>query len=242
MRSRIFPTTIPAAIALLSILAVTGLTVNDTYAQSNTDRLIAIDAAIASIEDVVDGTDRTVGGLSGMVSAIRDGLSSMAGTLDSIMNGITGMQASVEGMAEEISQIDSKIAGINVAMQGMSGLDARLADIEDGIAMLQGPMGGSESTTQTLGTLANMAIANDERLDQVFDQLHTIQVSLEKANIKIGAVGVASQAPRPGNILFEGESELSVNTYHYAKHGDKTTDRLPSFYELDMTFSCTYVC
>lgn len=213
---------------LLSLLAVAGLAVNDAYAQSNTERLVSIDAATESIKGTVEGLADDTDVLSAMVSAIQDALSG-------IMSAVTGVQASVDGVATDIAQMNSKIDGIEATLAGLSGLDDRLAGIDGRIDSLAGDDGTDDQILQVL--TATVTSTND-RLENVINRLDAIQAGLESANIKIAEIEKAPATPRPGNILLEGESELNVDTYDYLKHGDATTNRGTDFYELDMTFSC----
>lgn len=219
---------------LLSLLAVAGLAVNDAYAQSNTDRLISIDENAESIKDTVEGIADDTDALSTMVSAIQDTLSGMADTLTNIMNAITGVQTSVDSVAMDVTQMNSKIVGIETTLMGLSGLDDRLASIDSRINNLAS--GGMND--QILHVLTSTVTNTNDRLENVIDKLDAIEDALERVNIRVESIETTPAAPRPGNILLEGESELNINTYHYLKHGDATTNRGTDFYELDMTFSC----
>ena len=213
---------------LLSLLAVAGLAVNDAYAQSNTERLVSIDENTESIKGTVEG-------IPDMVSAIQNTLSSMVDTLTGIMNAITGVQTSVDSVAIDVTQMNSKIVGIETTLMGLSGLDDRLASIDSRINNLASDDGMND---QILQVLTRTVTNTNDRLEQVISKLDAIEVALENVNIKVEDISTTPAAPRPGNILLEGESELNVNTYHYDQYGDATTNRGTAFYELDMTFSC----
>ena len=221
-------------VVLLSLLAVAGLAVNDVYAQSNTERLISIDENAESIKGTVEGIADDTDGLSTMVSAIQDTLSGMADTLTGIMNAITGVQTSVDSVAMDVTQMNSKIVGIETTLMGLSGLDDRLASIDSRINNLAS--GGMND--QVLQVLTSTVTNTNDRLELVINKLDAIEDALERVNIRVESIEATPATPRPGNILLEGESELNVNTYHYLKQGDATTDRGTDFYELDMTFSC----
>ena len=220
---------------LLLLVAMAGLAVNDVYAQSNTERLISIDENSESIKGVVEGIADDTDVLSAMVSAIQDTLNGMADTLTNIMNAVTGVQTSVNGVAMDVTQMNSKIDGIETTLMGLSVIDDRLDSIDSRISSLAG---GDGMNDQILAVLTSTVTNTNDRLDQVINKLDAIEVALESVNIKVEDITTTPSAPRPGNILLEGESELNVNTYHYLKQGDATTNRGTNFYELDMTFSC----
>ena len=213
---------------LLSLLAVAGLAVNDAYAQSNTERLVSIDENAQSIKETVEG-------IPDMVSAIQDTLSGMVDTLTGIMNAITGVQTSVDSVAMDVTQMNSKIDGIETTLMGLSGIDDRLAGIDSRINSLASDDGTSD---QILQVLTRTVTNTNDRLEQVIDKLDAIEVALESVNIKVEDISTTPVAPRPGNILLDGKSELHVNSYHYRQHGDGTTDRGSHFYDLEMSFSC----
>ena len=219
---------------LLSLLAVAGLAVNDAYAQSNTERLVSIDENAESIKGTVEGIAEDTDALSTMVSAIQDTLSGMADTLTGIMNAITGVQTSVDSVAMDVTQVNSKIDGIETTLASLSGLDARLASIDDRINGLA----NDGMNDQILQVLTSTVTNTNDRLEQVINKLDAIELALASVDIKVGDISKTPAAPRPGNILLSGESELNVNSYHYNQYGDPTTDRGANFYELEMTFAC----
>ncbi len=220
---------------LLSLLAVAGLAVNDAYAQSNTERLVSIDENAESIKGMVEGIADDTDALSAMISAIQDTLSGMVETLTGIMNAVTGVQTSVDSVAMDVTQMKSKIDGIETTLMGLSGLDARLASIDDRINNLSSDDGMND---QILQVLTSTVTNTNDRLEQVINKLDAIQAGLESANIRIAEIETTPTTPRPGNILLSGESELNVNSYHYNQYADPTTDRGANFYELEMTFAC----
>ena len=222
-------------VALLSLLAVTGLAVNAAYAQSNTERLVSIDDNAQSVKGIVEGIADDTSVLGTMVSAIQNALSGMADMLTSIMNVVTGAQASVDGIAADVAQMKSKIGGIETTMTSLSGLDDRLADIDGRINSLAVDDGTND---QMLQVLASTVTDTNDRLEQAINQLGAIEAALESIDIEAGGVSTMP-APLPVNALHDGESELNVNTYHYLEYGDATTNRLPNFYELAMYFSCS---
>ena len=226
---------------LLSLTAVAGLAATDAYAQSNSERIVAIDERTSDIEDDIDNVSGSVNSLATMVSAVQTTLADLATSIQGIAASITGVQTSVNGMAGDISTISSKISSMDSALTGISAIDARLTGIEGQIGSVQGSVDGLDTgddpmTMQGLATISTRLEATNARIGDVLDRLELIEASLQMTNQKID---LPAPAPAPGgNTLLDGESELNVNTYHYVKHGDATTNRGPAYYELDMAFSC----
>ena len=226
---------------LLSLMAAAGLAATDAYAQSNSERIVAIDERTSDIEDTTNDISDSVGSLATMVSAVQTTLADLATSIQGVVASISGVQTSVDGMAGDISTISSKISSMDSALTGISAIDARLTGIEGQIGSVQGSVDGLDTgddpmTMQGLATISTRLEATNARIGDVLDRLELIEASLQMTNQKID---LPAPAPAPGgNTLLDGESELNVNTYHYVKHGDATTNRGPAYYELDMAFSC----
>ena len=227
---------------LLSLMAVAGLAATDAYAQSNSERIASIDARTSDMEDTVNDISDSVGSLVTMVSAVQTTLADLATSIQGIVSSVAGVQTSVDGMAGDISTISSKISSMESAMAGITAIDARLTGIEGQIGSLQGSIDGIDTgddamTMQALAAINSRLDATNSRINDVFDRLSLIETNLQITNQKIDTPP-APTTPPVGNLLLDGESELNVNTYHYIRHGDATTNVAAAYYELDMTFSC----
>ena len=227
---------------LLSLMAAAGLAATDAYAQSNSERIVAIDERTSDIEDTTNDISDSVGSLATMVSAVQTTLADLATSIQGVVASISGVQTSVDGMAGDISTISSKISSMDSALTGISAIDARLTGIEAQIGSLQGSVDGIDTgddmmTLQALAAIDSRLDATNSRINDVFDRLSLIETNLQITNQKIDTPP-APTTPPVGNLLLDGESELNVNTYHYIRHGDATTNVAAAYYELDMTFSC----
>ena len=228
---------------LLSLTAVAGLAATDAYAQSNSERIASIDTRTSDIEDTVNDISASIASLTTVVSAVQTSLADLATTIQGIASSIAGVQTSVDGVAGDLSVISSKISNMDSAMAGITAIDARLTGIEGQIGSLQSSVDGIDTgddvmTMQALAAINSRLDATNSRINDVFDRLSNIEATLLITNQKIEQPAPAP-APSPiGNQLLDGEAELNVNSYHYLRHGDATTERGASYYEMDMTFSC----
>lgn len=253
--------------ALLSLLAVAGLAVTDAYAQSNTDRLKAIDDATQDILDDTEGIPDALTTLTDAVSAIQTSLSDLTASLATMMSAITGVQDAVNGMntkvtnmetsvyntessvsrvetavsgvSTEVSTISSKIMSMDSMMQSMASLDNRLASIEGSIIMLDDTVRAMDggADSDTLDALISTTLTNSAQLTEVLQRLAAIEVGLKQVNVDVKEITTAPS--RPGNILLDGETERNVNSFDYKTYGDANTNTIGKYYELDMTFSCS---
>ena len=241
---------------LLSLMAVAGLAATDAYAQSNSQRIAAIDARTSDIEDTADDISDSVGSLTTMVTAVQTALANLAAAIQDMTDSISGVQSSVDGMAGDIYQISSKISDMDSAAAGIAALDDRMAGMEGQLATLQVSVdeidaGGDATTARDLADINSRLAGVDSRLagmdsrlattnshiSEALARLSNIEAALQITNQKIDRPTVVAPPP-PTNALRDGETELDVNTHHYLRHGDATTDRGPAYYELAMAFSC----
>ena len=228
---------------LLSLTAVAGLAATDAYAQSNSERIASIDERTSDIEDTTNDISASIASLTTVVSAVQTSLADLATTIQGIASSIAGVQTSVDGVAGDLSVISSKISNMDSAMAGITAIDARLTGIEGQIGSLQSSVDGIDTgddmmTMQALAAINSRLDATNSRINDVFDRLSNIEATLLITNQKIEQPAPAPTPSPPGGQLLDGEAELNVNTYHYVRHGDATTERGASYYELDMTFSC----
>ncbi len=241
---------------LLSLTAAAGLAATDAYAQSNSERIAAIDARTSDIEDTADDISDSVGSLATVMTAVQTALADLAAAIQSIAFSMSDVQASVDGMAGDISAINSKISDVDSAMAGIAAIDDRMAGMEGQLATLQVSVneidaGGDATTARDLADINSRLAGMDSRLagmdsrlattnqhiSEALARLSNIEAALQITNQKIDRPAVIAPPP-PTNALRDGETELNVNTHHYLRHGDATTDRGPHYYELDMAFSC----
>ena len=200
-----------------------------------------MDAGTSDIEDTVGDISDSVGSLVTMISAVQTALADLATSIQGIATSVSGVQTSVDGMAGDISTISSKISSMDSAMSGITAIDTKLTGIESQLGTLQVSVDGIDTgddamTMQALAAINSRLDDTNSRINNVFDRLSNIEATLQITNQKIDRPAVVT--PPPTNTLLDGESELNVDTYHYVKHGDATTNRGPAYYELDMAFSC----
>ena len=164
--------------ALLAVLAAAGLAAADAHAQTNTERLKAIDAATQDILEDTEGTPGALAALADAAGAIQAGLSGLAASLSNVMDAVAGIQDAVDGMSAKVSGMDtsirntessvnrvetavggvsaevgvisSKIMGMDALMQNVAGLDARLANMEGAMTELEGAIAELDNTIQSM--------------------------------------------------------------------------------------------
>ena len=137
---------------LLSFVMVAGaVTINDAFAQSNTDRLIhvvettdnsnnmlmAIQAALDSISAQVMSLVDAVAGVAASVSGVSDQVSAVQSGVDSVGMGVSGVSDSVSAIGMEVSSIQSSVDHVDEHVgevkMAVDGLGASLTSIQESV-------------------------------------------------------------------------------------------------------------
>ena len=137
---------------LLSFVMVAGaVTINDAFAQSNTDRLIhvvettdnnnnmlmAIQAALDSISAQIMGLVDAVSGVASSVSGVSDQVSAVQSSVDSVDMGVSGVSNSVSAIGMEVSSIQSSVDHVDEHVgevkMAVDGLGASLTSIQESV-------------------------------------------------------------------------------------------------------------
>ena len=163
------------ALLLSGIVAAGAVTIGDVYAQTNTDRLIA----------VVDNTDGLPGMLDALMTAISDGVASILAAisslethvddglhaidedlmaidadLQSIHGDLTNVDADLQAVHGDLSAIDADLVNIH---EDLMNVDADLVTIHDDLEMVHGDLttmdGKIAGLTQTVNTMGQAASA-----------------------------------------------------------------------------------
>ena len=163
------------ALLLSGIVAAGAVTIGDVYAQTNTDRLIA----------VVDNTDGLPGMLDALMTAISDGVASILAAitglqthvddglhaidedlmaidadLQSIHGDLTNVDADLQAVHGDLSAIDADLVNIH---EDLMNVDADLVTIHDDLTTVHGDLttmdGKIAGLTQTVNTMGQAASA-----------------------------------------------------------------------------------
>ena len=203
---------------LLSFVMVAGaVTINDAFAQSNTDRLIhvvettdnsnnmlmaiqaaldSISAQVMSLVDAVAGVAASVSGVSDQVSAVQSGVDSVgmgvSGVSDSVSAigmDVSSIQSSVSHVDEHVSEVKSAVDAISTEISGMqASLGATGAAITGPLGMIQSSVDNNSMQASSIQESVDMA---NEKLDSIMtvtDALEQISASISSNSDKISSL------------------------------------------------------
>ena len=203
---------------LLSFVMVAGaVTINDAFAQSNTDRLIhvvettdnsnnmlmaiqaaldSISAQVMSLVDAVAGVAASVSGVSDQVSAVQSGVDSVgmgvSGVSDSVSAigmDVSSIRSSVSHVDEHVSEVKSAVDAISTEISGMqASLGATGAAITGPLGMIQSSVDNNSMQASSIQESVDMA---NEKLDSIMtvtDALEQISASISSNSDKISSL------------------------------------------------------
>ncbi len=142
---------------LLSFVMVSGaVTINDAYAQTNTERLATVDETtmdnndllmaissaidtmtnsvmemLMSISDAISGVDDNVSAVNDNVSAVNDNVNDLTGHVSNVTASVDGLGADVSAVANDVSAVDSKLDGLMTALATFGSQVVSTSDIEN---------------------------------------------------------------------------------------------------------------
>ena len=142
---------------LLSFVMVAGaVTINDAYAQTNTERLATVDETtmdnndllmaissaidtmtnsvmemLMSISDAISGVDDNVSAVNDNVSAVNDNVNDLTGHVSNVTASVDGLGADVSAVANDVSAVDSKLDGLMTALATFGSQVVSTSDIEN---------------------------------------------------------------------------------------------------------------
>ena len=163
------------ALLLSGIVAAGAVTIGDVYAQTNTDRLIA----------VVDNTDGLPGMLDALMTAISDGVAS-------ILAAITGLQTHVD---DGLHAIDEDLMAIDADLQSIHGdltnVDADLQAVHGDLSAIDADLVNIHEDLTNVD--ADLVTIHDD-LTTVHDDLTTMDGDIESLTQSVNAMGQAASA------------------------------------------------
>ena len=223
---------------LLSLLVVTGAMTIDAYAQSNTDRIEAIDDRTSAIETVVDAINDMVSGMSDAIEAISSSIAGIESTLTSVDSSVDEVKNSVAIISTDVTAIKSSITGFDAVAASIGAINNKITSIEDRLmsietSIVSGQSGGADSAqllrlSEQVAGIALAMSAIDNQLDAISSELGVIRNTTSSSQTKQTISG-----------FFEGTTTKTITNYDYKQHGKKTTVDGFDRYELDMSFTCS---
>ena len=163
------------ALLLSGIVAAGAVTIGDVYAQTNTDRLIA----------VVDNTDGLPGMLDALMTAISDGVAS-------ILAAITGLETHVD---DGLQAIDNDLMAIDADLQSIHGdltnVDADLQAVHGDLSAIDADLVNIHEDLTNVD--ADLVTIHDD-LTTVHDDLTTMDGDIESLTQSVNEMGQAASA------------------------------------------------
>ena len=241
---------------LLTILVVGAATITgNAYAQSNTDRLIAIDEATEDILEAVTGIPDLLGSLQDSitelmeaVTGISSGMAGLSSNMTTLRTEMTGIYSEMDDLSASsaagtlriesaISKIEPNLVGIAGAVEEnrntleslssiMASMNANIEGIESSLGAEDDDGGLAQSIEFLTSTINRNELSVSDRLDRIESNLADLSAKLDTPTQPVVTES------RPGSKTFE------VTSYTYRSQGDERTIFGQSIYDLDFTFSC----
>ena len=253
------------ALLLSGIVAAGAMTIGDVYAQTNTDRLIA----------VVDNTDGLPGMLDTLMTAISDGVASILAAisslethvddglhaidddlmaidadLQSIHGDLTNVDADLQAVHGDLSAIDADLANIH---EDLMNVDADLVTIHDDLEMVHGDLttmdGKIAGLTQTVNAmgqasaaitgLADANTATQEGVNANSAAINELKDLLMGVSEAVGAVQETVEAePEEGTVTTGTKLFSDDNKFSVLVSAFGQNKPSDSSYTTTLTFSC----
>ena len=246
---------------LLSLVVISGAVTTDAFAQSNTQRLASIDSTADAIEEIVTALQTAVDSLADSVASILEKLTSMDAKLDDVSTSVgsvssavsdlstttSGIQTSVSGMDGKLNDVQGKVDNINSAITSFSSVETNIMLLTAKLDNLESSLGGTDiansvaANMDAINTLSAQVISNDA---SIRDALNNIQASLSTIEASLGVVSEKVDRPvttttAPDGTYIETDSDKKVTTYDFARLGKEVTDSGFTYYDLNLSFTCT---
>ena len=104
---------------LLSFVMVSGaVTINDAYAQTNTERLATVDETTMDTNNMIAALNTAI---TNTTTSIMDMLSEMMSSMDALSASVAGVSTTVDDVSTTVESIDSKVDGLANNMASSSG-------------------------------------------------------------------------------------------------------------------------
>ncbi len=116
---------------LLSFVMVSGaVTINDAYAQTNTERLATVDETTMDTNNMIAALNTAI---TNMTTSIMDMLSEMMSSMDALSASVAGVSTTVDDVSTTVESIDSKVDGLANNMASSSGA---VTDVANAVSAL----------------------------------------------------------------------------------------------------------
>ena len=177
---------IPALI--LSFAMVAGaVTINDAYAQTNTERLMTVDDNVNTLIETTSGTNDMITALN---SAIDSMSSSIMEMLMSISNAISGVDANVSTVNENVNSLAGDVSSVADSVSGVSSdvsaLNTKVDSIASGLSI-------TLSNVASTDGLEHIHEAIDGQSD-VLDDISESMISVNDVSNVVNDANVANSA------------------------------------------------
>ena len=253
------------ALLLSGIVAAGAVTIGDVYAQTNTDRLIAVvdntnglpgmlDALMTAISDGVASILAAITGLETHVDdglqAIDNDLMAIDADLQSIHGDLTNVDADLQAVHGDLSAIDADLVNIH---EDLTNVDADLVTIHDDLEMVHGDLtamdGDIESLTQSVNAmgqaasaitgLADANTATQEGVNANSAAINELKDLLMSVSEAVGAVQETVEAePEEASTTVGTKLSKVDHDFGVAVSAFSQNKATATAYKTSLTFSC----
>ncbi|MYJ28012.1 MAG: hypothetical protein F4097_04520, partial [Cenarchaeum sp. SB0672_bin_9] len=231
---------------LLSIVMMAGaMTINDAFAQTNTERLI-------TVTDTTEDTNTMVSNLVDLWSNFDSNFTPILSVIDALSGELSSVSDMVSSVSDDVTSVDSKIAAFESKFDEFAATDAAntveaqanydnfaqiLPDIQSTVDMMVDDAGTS------FDTISEKLDALDAQIGQFTNSITTLQDDVSEIQNELGIVqeSVQQRVGLPPTDLHKGSTEEDVLLSWYTRglstvprgEGDKSGE-----YTADFMFVC----
>ena len=227
---------------LLSIVMVAGvMTINDAFAQTNTERLVTVADTTADTNSRVVQLTEIWNNFGNQFTPITEALNLVAEEITAISDEISTLSGDVMAASAKVDSLENKLdsyaetrASDSEAMMGqINDLADALPDIQEKISTLA----GDTSVSDLAAKVDNIAT----QLDNFSDALRSIQNEVQGLQSEVGTISsttTTETGPAPTD-LNEGMLEEDVLVKWYSPTEEELPDGYtPVEFEADFYFTC----
>lgn len=243
---------------LLTILVAGAVTITgNAYAQSNTDRLKAIDGATEDILEAVTGIPELLGSLQDSITDLVETVTALSSDVTGLSSNMTTINSNMAGIYSEINdlsassassslRIESAISTIEPTLLGIAAgvennrstlesLSSIMASMNANIESIESSLGAEEDDGGLARSIEFLTSTINRNELNVSDRLDRIEATLAGLSTKLDS---PTQPTVSSGRLSPGSETYEVTSYTYQSQGDKRTVFGQDIYDLEFTFSC----
>ena len=231
---------------LLSIVMVAGaMTINDAFAQTNTERLI-------TVTDTTEDTNTMVSNLVDLWSNFDSNFTPILSVIDALSGELSSVSDMVSSVSDDVTSVDSKIAAFESKFDEFAATDAAntveaqanydnfaqiLPEIQSTVDMMV------DDADTSFDTISEKLDALDAQIGQFTNSITTLQDDVSKIQTELGLVqeSVQQRVGLPPTDLHKGSTEGDVLLSWYTRGlstPPRGVDDKSGEYTADFMFVC----